>query len=344
MKQRPFTKDKWDTLPHVHITSEAPWDPKVLDHMPPLKWHKEQRQTLKLIEESIFDQHGKHKDSLIPDSKKEDKVLDAKTPTDDLNYEAMIETSKSGIRAYLHNLIRDETIPEYRIFFAGRQILEVDIDYRVAHPSRRIQKDPSIKTRCSPRDHSPPIDRPVKPRVRKKTNILIPPDRDAPVGVPIKTMDRNPLGQSNDLSPDDQVEIHTDYNNPAKVNNHDMDQRMWTAAPCTKLKKIDAAIYKKFFLGMPTKTIEKTFDATTRLGRIISGDVAWLCNSIKAPNLALNVKRRNKPVAMDTIYGPVGHPAIAHGSTHAQLFIGRKSNYRTVYHVAKVTKTCTDAS
>ena len=59
------------------------------------------------------------KDSLIPDSEKEDKVLDAETPTDDPNYEAMIETSKSYMRAYLHNLIRDKTIPEYRIFFAG---------------------------------------------------------------------------------------------------------------------------------------------------------------------------------------------------------------------------------
>ena len=55
-------------------------------------------------------------------------------------------------------------------------------------------------------------------------NILIPQDREAPVGVPIKTMDGNPLGQSNDLSPDDQVEVRTDCNNPAKVNDHDMDQ------------------------------------------------------------------------------------------------------------------------
>ena len=220
MKQRPFTKDEWDTLPHVPITSEAPWDPKVLDHIPPFEWYKEQPQTLKLIKESIFDQHGKYKDSVVPDSKWK---TDAETPTDDPNYKATIETSKSDMRAYLHNLIRDETIPEYRIFFARRQVLVVDIDYRVAHPNKRVQKDPSIKTRCSPRDHPPPIDRPVKPRVRKKTNIMIPPDRDAPIGVPIKTMDGTPLGQSTELSPDDQVEVRMDYNNPAKVNDHDMD-------------------------------------------------------------------------------------------------------------------------
>jgi hypothetical protein len=144
-------------------------------------------------------------------------------------------------------------------------------------------------------------------------------------------MDRNSLGQSKDLSPDDQGEKRTYYNNPAKASDHDMNQHLWMAAPRTKLKKVGATMYKKFFLGMPTKTIEKTFDATTRLGRIISGEIAWLCNSIKAPNPALNVKRRNEPVAMNTIYGLVGHPAIAHGSTHAQFFIGLKSNYQSVY-------------
>ena len=320
------------------ITSEAPWDPKVLDYVPPIEWYTEQPQVLKLIEESIFDQHGEYKDSTTPDLTKEDQILDAETPTDDPNYKAPIETSKSDMRVYLHNLIKGETIPEYRIFFAGRQVLEIDIDHRVALPTRRVHWDPSVMVRRSPRDHPSPIECPVKPRARKKTNILVPQDREALVGVPIKTMNGNPLGQSNDLSTDDQVEIRTDYNNPAKVNDHDMKQRLWTAAPRTKLKKEDATIYKKFFLRMPTKTIEKTFDATTRLGRIISGEVAWLRNSIKAPKPALNVKRRNEPVAMDTMYGPVGHPAITHGSTHAQFFIGRISNYRSTYHCGKSDK------
>jgi hypothetical protein len=188
------------------------------------------------------------------------------------------------------------------------------------------------------RDHPPPVVRPVRSRVKKKTDILTPPDRDAPTGVPMKTMDGNPLGQSKDLSPDDQGKKRTDYNNPAKVNDHDMDQHLWTAAPRTKLKKVDAALHKKFFLGMPTKTIEKMFDATTRLGRIISGEIAWLHNSIKAPNPTLNVKRRYEPVSMDTIYGPDRHPAIAHGITHAQFFIDRKSNYQSVYPCGKSDK------
>jgi hypothetical protein len=109
-----------------------------------------------------------------------------------------------------------------------------------------------------------------------------------------------------------------------------MDLCLWTTAPHAKLKKVGTTTHKKFFFGMPTKTIEKTFDVATKLGRIMSGELAWSRNSTKAPNPTLNVKRRNKPVVMDTIHGPIGNPAIAHGSTHAQFFIGRKSNCRSI--------------
>ena len=41
---------------------------------------------------------------------------------------------------------------------------------------------------------------------------------------------------------------------------------------------------------------------------------------------------------MDTIYGPVGHPATANDSTHTQFFIGCKSNYRSVCPCGKSDK------
>jgi hypothetical protein len=260
----------------VHITSEAPWDPNVLDHIPPIEWYKSQPQSLTLIEESSYDQHGECNESTRCVAKKDEKALDAETPTDDLNYntsketltDTPIETSKSDMRAHLHNLIQDEIVPEHRVFFVGRHILKVDINHREAHLIRRSPREHpttvnlSVRLGCSPRDHPPPVDCPVKPRARKKSAILIPPVRDAPVGTPIKTMDGNLLGQNKDLSPDDQAKTRTDYNNPAKINNHEMDLRLWMAAPCTKLKKVEATEYKKFFFGMPTKTFKKTFNTT----------------------------------------------------------------------------------
>ena len=46
---------------------------------------------------------------------------------------------------------------------------------------------------------------------------------------------------------------------------------------------------------------------------------------LASPNPALNVFRRNEPVATDTMYGP--EPAIDNGSTAAQFFIGRISGF-----------------
>jgi hypothetical protein len=92
MKMRPFTKEEWVTLPHVHITSETPWDPKVLGHIPPIEWYKNQPQSVSLIKESPYNQHGNCKESTPHVAKKDERVFDAETPTDDPNYNASKET------------------------------------------------------------------------------------------------------------------------------------------------------------------------------------------------------------------------------------------------------------
>jgi hypothetical protein len=115
MKMSPFTKEEWDTLPHAHVTPEAPWDPKVLDHIPPIEWCKNQPQSLTLIEESLYNQHGVCKESTPRPTDKKERVLDAEKPINDLNCnttketlaDTPIETSKSDMRVYPHNLIRD---------------------------------------------------------------------------------------------------------------------------------------------------------------------------------------------------------------------------------------------
>jgi hypothetical protein len=113
MKMHAFTKEEWDTLPHVHITSETPWVPKVLDHIPPIKWCKMQPQSLTLIKESPYNQHGEYKESTPHVIKKDKKVFDAKTPTNNPTYDTYketiadipIEMSKSDMRTHPHNLV-----------------------------------------------------------------------------------------------------------------------------------------------------------------------------------------------------------------------------------------------
>ena len=111
---------------------------------------------------------------------------------------------------------------------------------------------------------------------KKKRMWRVPPEPTIVSDTPIKTMDGNPLGQSRDISLDDQDTPRMDYNDPAKINDHKVKSRMWVSAPLTKQKKEDISKYEKFFCGLPKETVEKTFDVTTRLGRIITGETLWL--------------------------------------------------------------------
>ena len=124
MKMRVLTDKELETLPRVTITSDVPWDPRVLNLIPPDKWFSDQPKCLELIEGSTFNEHGGHKESL-PSAPEEDteKVLDAEDTVDDPNHtrgnDSPLEVSRATIKAHLHNLVHDEIVPEYRIFRVG---------------------------------------------------------------------------------------------------------------------------------------------------------------------------------------------------------------------------------
>ena len=145
MKMRIPTAKELETLPRVTITSDAPWDPRILDFDPPDEWFTNQPKCLELIEESIFDVHGGYKESLpvYPEDDAE-KVMDAEVTDDDPNHiedddrdAPMVEVSRASIKAYLHNIVQDEIVPAYRVFRVGRHLHEVDIDHRKGHPASR---------------------------------------------------------------------------------------------------------------------------------------------------------------------------------------------------------------
>jgi hypothetical protein len=75
------------------------------------------------------------------------------------------------------------------------------------------------------------------------------------------------------------------------------------------------------FAWLPTDIIKKTFEVTTQYARMPLNTVLRKC--FKSPNPAVNVRRRDEPVATDTIQSDV--PAIDGGEKYAQLFVGMKS-------------------
>jgi hypothetical protein len=84
----------------------------------------------------------------------------------------------------------------------------------------------------------------------------------------------------------------------------------------------------KYFLHVSPMIVRKTFENTTQFARtgIISGHIY---NTYRAPFPALNVQRRNEPVATDTVYSDT--PAVDGGATCAQFFAGISTKFVAVY-------------
>ena len=97
----------------------------------------------------------------------------------------------------------------------------------------------------------------------------------------------------------------------------------------TKAKRFDYNKFRPYFLHIPLDKMRKTFENTTQFAtKIISGRV--IQKTLKSPFPAHNVRRRNEPVATDTIYAAT--PAIASGGMQAaQIFIGRVSLVIDIY-------------
>ena len=208
------------------------------------------------------------------------------------------------------------------------------VDY--SETRRRAKKPPSSRRKArkpvgSTRD-SAPVD-----ADHGSTSPSQPEDEDDSDGEPPPLISRykdsvmysggsGPADLSSDEESDDEEDVRIDSNNKAKFT---MQNDVREATPYLgKPAKIHYPDYARYFGGLPERVIEQTFKNTTQLGRrgAVQGLKLW--KRLKAPNMALNVPRRNEPVATDTIYGTV--PAIDDGSTAAQLFVGRKSGFLAV--------------
>ena len=85
-----------------------------------------------------------------------------------------------------------------------------------------------------------------------------------------------------------------------------------------------------FFLRAIANIVKRTFNATMQYAHSVSTST-HMKKAFWSPFPALNVHRRQEPVATDTVYSD--EPAIDDGSMAAQLFIGRKSLVTDVYGV-----------
>jgi hypothetical protein len=92
--------------------------------------------------------------------------------------------------------------------------------------------------------------------------------------------------------------------------------------PCNKSETPrDYNALRPRFAWLPTDIIKKTFEVTTQYARMPLNTILRKC--FKSPNPAVNIRRRDEPIATETIQSDV--PAIDVGEKYAQLFIRMKS-------------------
>jgi hypothetical protein len=94
-------------------------------------------------------------------------------------------------------------------------------------------------------------------------------------------------------------------------------------------KPPDYELLRPFFGWFSADTIKHTLEHTTQYARLPSGTL--LHCTFKSPNPALNVSRRNEPVACDIVYADV--PAVDNGSTAAVIFAGLDTQVTDIYGI-----------
>jgi hypothetical protein len=145
-----------------------------------------------------------------------------------------------------------------------------------------------------------------------------------------------------DSDPDNDSKAQERFNNRAKAAqslepNKDSGERIAGIKPRLHMpSKKDVKEYSKYFPGTDIDTLRKTFDATTQYGSKGATQGYTLCNQIASPNPILNLPRRHKEVATDMLYSNT--LAFDSGSTAAQFFIGRKSNFRSARRLGSSDK------
>ena len=119
-----------------------------------------------------------------------------------------------------------------------------------------------------------------------------------------------------------------DGSNEAEEIHQNPDEKIMSPRKVTT-KAPDYEKLRPMFGWMTSGTIQRTFEMTTQLARIPMG--TWLKKAFQSPNPALNVFRRNEPVATDIFYSDV--PAVDNGSTACSIFVGTRSMVTDAYGV-----------
>ena len=274
LDMRPYTDVEFDSLPHVILTSDVNWDPRIMDFdvADDEAWYDAISDD---IDHSVlFDAFGNYK-GRVPDLEVSyaDTWYDTITPSQHDRQEREEATFICAEHAYRLQHFSNDDIEALLLvndteLHNTPNLIEDDEDISVAQPNLIEDDDSTDMPEVIPR------------------------------GKDDATMDK-------DVS----VEIRDAPARAFKVNEPDYE----------KLRPL--------FGWQDAKTIKKTFECTTQYARMPNGTI--LKKHYRSPFPALNVKRRDEPVATDTVFSDT--PAIDGGQKCAQIFVGTETLVTDVY-------------
>ena len=309
MDIRPVRDDEWGNLPETWLQSDRKWDPSIFDEEVEPGW-------LEAPATSVKEHFAKLPHDHLGTMEFENETAATEAESD-------VESITPGeIELNVTMLINDELI---------ESVLEYEVDGEYYHreldaedlscewgdwdtPTNTTWESYDVRSRRSSRTKKPVDYSDTQRRGKKKSATSQPStvEREMPTT-------RGSLVEEEEFIPGPV----TGYNNKAKntAQNPPREAAPYLGKPSPR----HYADYARHFGGVPEKVIAQTFKNTTQLGKLGTVKGLKLWRRLSSPNPALNVFRRNEPVATDTIYGP--EPAVDNGSTAAQFFVGRISGF-----------------
>ena len=328
---RPVRDSEWESLPHIHMTSDTPWEPDRFDHEVDPDWMKDEIDPVEEhYKDQPYDRHGNLVEDVIPDDEPTTRAEVEANFTASIEDElvgSVIECEVDGEIFHRH-LSSDDEDCDWGDWRAPTRSKWHSHNVRGARRSLRKQERISYKeTKSRRRANREQRDNVLKSNSKKKLTRT----RSQRSTTTAPTVATTGSDSEESDSP------RTDYNNPAKDVSQNDPRKVEGGPLIGRPSKINYDGLRKNFCGATAEVVEKTFENTTQLGRMGAVKGLKLWKRHKAPNPALNVPRRNEPVATDTIYGP-GCPAVNNGSVAAQFFVGRKSGFCAVEGLGKSDK------
>jgi hypothetical protein len=297
------TDEEMKTLPATFVTGSEFWNPSCLDVTVPDDWYKEQSDTVKKKFLALpFDERGNVKDlDTIPVTKEGREIEPSMATT-------VKSVSRGSIVANLTKLIHDEMEHDFICFETRTRVVYLTVT-EIDRECNWLQVNSTLRLCYAGKGRSSGPPRRSKRLAGVKAPENVP---DQVTSVPNGTkVTRGSNNKAKDFTIDEE-------------NNRDRQTGPYIGVT----QELDYRKLRRHFCGQSEDTIRKTVQNTTMMG--VKGAIQGLrlYQHLKSPNPALNVPRRNEPVATDTIYGPT--PAIDGGATAAQFFVGRKSDFCSV--------------